>query len=112
MASMSGRESDSISSRPRLISIGQLSVRSVFDSFNQQHFLLFINLLKLHFYDFTATGLHHAANVTRLNREFAMSPVNQHQQLYTRGAAVIKKGIQRGAYGAARVENIIHEDDV
>ena len=41
-----------------------------------------------------------------------MAAVNQHQQLYAPGTAVVKESVQRSADGSAGVENIVDQNDV
>ena len=47
-----------------------------------------------------------------LNGQLAMPAIDQHEQLHTARASVVKQRIERGANGAARVQHVVHQDDV
>ena len=81
---MSGREIDSISSSPLFIFEESLGGRVVYP-LDQQDLLKTVDFLEFHFDDFVSCGLHHAADVTCFNGQFAMAAIDKHQQLYWHG---------------------------
>src|SRR3984957_16791480 len=81
-------------------------------AFNQDHFFVVVDLPQLDLDDFTVCGLHMAADKAGLDGQFAMAAVDQHQQLYAPGAAMVKERVQRRANGPAGVENVVHQNDV
>ncbi len=81
-------------------------------AFDQDHFFIVVNLPQLDLDDFPGGRLHMAADKAGLDGQLAMAAVDQHQQLYAPRPAVVKKRVERRAYGAAGVENIVDQDDV
>ncbi len=81
-------------------------------SFHEQHFFHAVDFVELYFDDFEVAGLHIAAHEFRFDGQFAMAAVDQDKELDARRAAVVEEGIERGADGAAGIEDVIHEDDV
>ena len=75
-------------------------------------FSMLVDLLELHFDDFVVGGLHHAPDELGFDGQLAVAAVDQHQQVHARRAAVIEQRIERGADGAARVQHVVHQDDV
>ena len=57
-------------------------------------------------------GLDLAADEAGFDGQLAVAAVDEDEQLDARGAAVIEQGVERGANGAAGVEDVVHEDDV
>ena len=53
-----------------------------------------------------------AAGEGALDRQLAVAAIDQDQQLHAPGTAVIEEGVERGADGAAGIEDVVHEDDV
>ena len=51
-------------------------------------------------------------NFRARDKSQVMPPVDQRQQLHPRGAAMVEQRIQRGADGAPRVQDVVHQDDV
>src|SRR5215813_12375681 len=60
---------------------------------HQQYFFSIIDLSKLYLDDLVVSRLYHAANERRLNRQFAMSAVDQHAQLHTFRTSMAKQAI-------------------
>ena len=67
------------------------------DLLDQQHLLHLVDFLELHFDDFVGGGLHLAADVAGLDRQFAPAAVDQHKKLHTRRAAVLEQRVDRNA---------------
>jgi hypothetical protein len=62
-------------------------------AFDQDHLFVVIDLPQLDLDDLASGGLHMAANKAGLDRQFSMPAVDQHQQLYAAGPAVVKERI-------------------
>src|ERR1039457_2627386 len=105
MASIWARSSSSIPSNPAGMARlpGPLTHQDLFHA---------IDLLELDFNDLDIAGLHLAPDEARLDRQFAVSAVDQHQQLHPGRAAVVEQRVQRGADGAAGVQHVVHQDDI
>ena len=86
--------------------------RRLVAAFDEDHFLVVVDLPQLDLNDLAGGSLHMPAHETGLNRQLTMTAVDQHQQLYAPRTAVVKERIQRSAYRPASVENIIDQNDV
>ena len=109
MASISARSRSSIPSSPAGIAFTPLRGGYLL---HQQNFLHAVDFLELHFDDLVVGGLHHAADEARLDGQLAVAAVDQRQQLHARRAAVVEQRVERRAHGAARVQHVVHQDDV
>src|SRR5262249_6325408 len=49
--------------------------------------------------------------VISMNRQLAMAAIHKHGKLHSARTAEIHKFVERGAYRAARIENVVDEDD-
>src|SRR5579859_6969684 len=81
-------------------------------AFDQDHFFVVVDLPELDLDNFPGCGLHMASDKTGLDGRLAMATVNQHQQLYSPRAAVVKESVQGSADGSAGVENIVDQNNV
>ena len=81
---------------------GHVRQRLPRDLLHQQHLFHAVDLLELHFDDLDVGGLHRAADEARLDRQFAVAAIDQHQQLHARRTAVVEQRVERGANRAAR----------
>jgi len=68
--------------------------------------------MQANFDDLGITRLDGAADERRLDRQFTMSPVNQHAQAHSLGTPQVKKPVHRRTNRASRVEHVIHDDQV
>jgi hypothetical protein len=69
--------------------------------------LLFVVIRQHNLYDLAGGCLQVLAYILSLNRQFAMSPVDQHRELDAPGPAEINELVQRRANGSACVEHVI-----
>jgi hypothetical protein len=81
-------------------------------AFDEKHFFDAVDFLELHFDNFDVGGLDDAADKFSFDRELAVPAVDEDEELDARGTAVVEKGVQCGANGAAGVEHVIHQNDV
>src|SRR5450631_501041 len=105
MAAISTRSNSSIPSNPACMAAlpGPLA---------HEDLLHTVDFLELDFDNFNIGGLHLAPDEARLDGQFAVSAVDQHQQLYAGRPTVVEQRVQRGPDGAAGVEHVVHQDDV
>src|SRR5271157_461587 len=107
--SISARSSSSMPKSPAGMAA---SIPGAFHLLDQEHLLDAVDLLELHLDDLDIAGLHHAPHEARFDGQFAMAAVDENEQLNARRTAVVEKGVERGADGAAGVEHVVHQDDV
>jgi hypothetical protein len=65
-----------------------------------------------HFDNFGGAGLHAAADVLCFDGHFAMAALDKNAERYAPGASEVEKAVHGGADGAARVEDVVNEDQV
>src|SRR5438128_7337007 len=78
----------------------------------QIHLILPIQLLDHHIHPIPRPRLDHLADDVRLDRQFPAAAVHQHAQRDALGPAEVGELVERRAHGAARVEDVVHDDGV
>src|SRR5205807_8111164 len=91
---------------------GDSPLNSCGDLFDQEHLLARIDLLQFYLDDFILRSLDCASDKRSFDGQLAVSAIDEHEQLHAARASMVEEGIERGANGAARVENVVDEDDV
>jgi hypothetical protein len=81
-------------------------------AFDDEHLFIVVDFTQLYFNYFAAAGLHGPSYEGSFNGKFAMPAIDQGKQLHAAWAPMIEERIERSPDGAARVENIIDENDV
>src|SRR5438477_3583052 len=78
---------------------------------HDQNFVLVIGLGEFHFDHFVRVGRHGLADDVRVNRQLAMSAIDEHGEHHFARTSEVDQRIERGAHGAAGVENVVDEHD-
>src|ERR1041384_2800533 len=114
---ISSAESDSISSRCLRVQVMRTEGCSLwvfaFDNGQsflvQAHFVFPVRFLETHVDFFAERGRNIFAHEIGLDRQIAMSAIDQHGELHAAGAAEIVQRIEGGAGGPAAEENVVHQ---
>src|ERR1700735_2716453 len=77
-----------------VVGMGEVTEECLIAAFDEDHFLIVVDLPQLDLDNLSRGGLPVAADKTGFNRQLAMAAVDQHQQLYAPWASVVKKRIQ------------------
>ncbi len=78
-----------------------------------QHDLFFvINFFQFDFDYFARSRGHIAPDERGLDGQFAVTTIDQHQQLHATRTPMVEERIHRGADGATGVQHVVYEDDV
>src|SRR5262249_14187714 len=80
----------------------------LFDDYN---LLFVVEAGQHHLDDLALLGRDPLADVIGMNRQLAMAAIHKHGKLHSARTAEIHKFVERGAYRAARIENVVDEDD-
>ena len=70
-----------------------------------------VDLLHAHVHALAARRGQVLADVVGPEWQLAVAAVGEHGELYALGAAVVEQGVDGGAYGAAGVEDVVHQHD-
>ena len=97
---------------PTLLPWFRGSVGRISDALHNQNLFRAVDLVELDLDNLLPGGLHHAAHEAGLDRQLAVSAVDQHQQLHAIRAAMVEERIERRARGAAGVEHVIDQHDI
>src|SRR5438876_801749 len=76
------------------------------------HSIASVDLLDLDGDNLGSRGRHVLADEIGLDRQLAMSTIDEDRKLDRAWAAIVHEGVQRGADGASGVEHVVDEDDV
>src|SRR6476619_6360387 len=71
-------------------------------------FVMTVHLLKPDLNAFAARRRHVLADVVGLDRQLAVSPVDEHDELNRARAAEVDQRVERGADRSARIEHVVH----
>src|SRR5277367_517845 len=82
------------------------------DLLDQQHLFVVIDFAQFHFDDFTTRGLHLASYEAGFNGQFAMTAIDQRQQLHATGAAMTEERVESGPDGTTCIQHVIDQNDV
>src|SRR5919204_5217632 len=83
----------------------------LFGGRDQEDLVDLVHLEELHLDALLARGREVLAHVVGADRQLAVAAVDEHGELDARGPAVVEQGVDRGADRAARVEDVVDEDD-